>query len=129
MKINVYTILVLSSFSLSCSLSSQSNDYKLVWSDEFSGQNLNDNFWNVETGSDGWGNNELQNYTESDNLEIKDGNLFIYAKKDLDGNYTSGRIETKNKKYFTYGKVEARIKLPYGKGIWPAFWMMGKEHC
>lgn len=104
--------------------------WNLVWSDEFNGTSLNGSNWTAETGtgSGGWGNNELQYYTNrSQNLQVTGGNLVITARKEAYGgmNYTSARIKTQGLKTFTYGKVEARIKLPSGQGLWPAFWMLG----
>lgn len=102
--------------------------YTLVWSDEFDGQTLDDTKWNIETGAGGWGNNEKQCYTgRSENLRVSDGNLEIQARKESysSASYTSARITTKNKASFTFGKMEARIKLPSGGGTWPAFWMLG----
>ncbi|OZB98815.1 RICIN domain-containing protein [Paenibacillus sp. XY044] len=107
-------------------------NWKLVWSDEFDGTSLNRSNWTPEigTGSGGWGNNELQYYTDrSQNLQVTGGNLVITARKESYGgmNYTSARIKTQNLKTFTYGKIEARIKLPSGQGLWPAFWMLGSN--
>nr|WP_145157358.1 RICIN domain-containing protein [Paenibacillus terrae] len=107
-------------------------NWKLVWSDEFDGTALNRSNWTPEigTGSGGWGNNELQYYTDrSQNLQVTGGNLVITARKESYGgmNYTSARIKTQNQKSFTYGKIEARIKLPSGQGLWPAFWMLGSN--
>ncbi len=102
--------------------------YTLVWSEEFDGQTLDETKWNIETGAGGWGNNEKQCYTgRTENLRLADGNLEIQALKENYGssNYTSARITTKNKASFTFGKMEARIKLPSGGGTWPAFWMLG----
>ncbi len=102
---------------------------KLVWSDEFDGNSVNMDNWTFETGAHGWGNNEWQNYTNGDNAEVKDGMLIITAKLVGDGqkagDYTSTRLISKGKKEFTYGRMEARMKLPGGKGTWPAFWMLG----
>lgn len=104
-------------------------DPNLVWSEEFDYTGLPDaSIWNMETGGGGWGNNELQNYTDrEDNASVNDGYLTITAKEESYGgrDYTSARITTQNKFDFQYGKIEARIKLPYGQGIWPAFWMLG----
>ncbi|MBU5672354.1 RICIN domain-containing protein [Paenibacillus brevis] len=104
--------------------------WNLVWSDEFNGTSLNTSNWVAETGtgSGGWGNNELQYYTNrSQNLQVTGGNLVITALKENYGGmqYTSARIKTQGLKSFTYGKIEARIKLPSGQGLWPAFWMLG----
>lgn len=100
----------------------------LVWSDEFDGTSLNLQKWSHQTGGDGWGNSELQNY-RPENATVSDGLLKITAKRETLGNnaYTSSRIRTINKADFTYGRMEARLKLPYGQGIWPAFWMMPTE--
>ncbi len=100
--------------------------YKLVWSDEFNGTSIDTSVWNFDTGNNGWGNNELENYQPS-NASIANGNLVITAKKEVAGsaNYTSSRMKTEGKKSFTYGRIEARIKMPAGQGLWPAFWMLG----
>ncbi len=107
-------------------------NWNLVWSDEFNGNALNSANWSAEigTGQNGWGNNELQYYTNRpENVRVADGNLVITARKESYGgmNYTSARIKTQNLKSFTYGKIEARIKLPSGQGLWPAFWMLGSN--
>lgn len=103
--------------------------YRLVWSEEFKGEVLHSDRWNIETGGDGWGNRELQFYTENGNLSLENDCLVITAKKNKSGphRYTSARINTRNKFAVQYGKIEARIKLPYGKGLWPAFWMLGSS--
>lgn len=104
------------------------DNYELVWSDEFNGNSLDTNTWNYEigTGSWGWGNNEQQYYTDR-NIRVSNGTMKITAKREDYGRmkYTSSRITTKNKKNFKYGKIEARIKMPKFKGVWPAFWMLG----
>jgi beta-glucanase (GH16 family) len=103
-------------------------EYQLVWSDEFDGTILDESVWGYNTGGAGWGNRELQYYTtRPENVRLENGMLLIEARKEKYNNneYTSGRLLTKNKKTFTYGKIEARIKFPGGKGTWPAFWMMG----
>lgn len=106
-----------------------SQGYKLVWSDEFNGTSLDQSKWSNETGNNnGYGNSELEYYTaRPQNCSVANGVLTITAlKQSYNGfNYTSARINTQNKFSFKYGKIEARIKLPYGKGVWPAFWMMG----
>lgn len=98
------------------------------WSEEFDGDQLDTDTWSYEFGSHGWGNNELQMYTSSpNNLEVSNGTLKISARQENVGsaNYSSARIRTLGKMEFLYGKIEARIKVPIGQGIWPAFWMMG----
>ena len=106
--------------------------YTLVWDDEFSGNQLNTGYWTPETGngSSGWGNNELEYYTDSKkNLFVSDGNLVIEARKESYGgfNYTSSRIKTQGKKSFQYGRIDIRAKLPKGQGVWPALWMLGSN--
>ena len=102
----------------------------LIWQDEFSGSELNENDWNYEigTGANGWGNNELQ-YYRRDNTEVAQGYLFITAKQETFGgrNYTSSRLTTQNKFDFQYGRVDIRAALPKGQGIWPALWMLGAD--
>lgn len=101
--------------------------YQLVWSDEFDSSAIDTNHWNFETGGDGWGNNEQEYYTAGKNVSFEGGNLVITAKKEAVGKngYTSSRITTQGKKEFTFGRIEARMKLPVGQGLWPAFWMLG----
>lgn len=102
--------------------------YSVLWNDEFDGSKLNEKIWNYEPHNPGWTNNELQEYTTStDNVYLKDGNLVIKAlKTEQSGSdyYTSGKITTKNKKDFMYGKVVVSAKVPKGQGLWPAIWMM-----
>jgi beta-glucanase (GH16 family) len=103
-----------------------------LWNDEFDGTEIDSSKWSFEigTGTNGWGNNELQYYTDRrENAYVKDGMLHIRAQKEpFNGSdYTSARLVSKNKFSFTYGTVEARIALPVGKGIWPAFWMLGDD--
>ena len=100
------------------------------WNDEF--DTIDTTKWTFEigTGASGWGNNERQYYTgRSENAYVQDGILHIRAnKEDYEGaKYTSARMITKGKFSFTYGTVEARIALPMGKGIWPAFWTLGEN--
>lgn len=103
--------------------------WKLKWSDEFddAGLPLTKN-WSYDVGGKGWGNNELQYYTEADsaNAKVKKGNLLLTAlKADQENNhYTSARLVTKNKFDFKYGRVEVRAMLPKGKGLWPAIWAL-----
>ena len=106
---------------------------ELVMEDEFDTDGaLNSTIWgyDIGTGSNGWGNNELQYYTNrTENITVQNGVLIISVKKEsFEGSsYTSARILTKGKFEQTYGRVEARIRLPYGQGIWPAFWMLGAD--
>jgi beta-glucanase (GH16 family) len=101
----------------------------LVWEDDFNTDGtLDASKWayNIGTGDNGWGNNELQFY-RSENVKVQDGMLHITAKKEnfQGAGYTSGRILTKGLYEQKFGRIEARIKLPFGKGYWPAFWMLG----
>ena len=103
-------------------------DYKLVWEDDFNGNELNHEDWNIELHDPGWVNQEWQEYVDSDeNIYVKDGNLIIQAIKTTKNGkdyYTSGRVNTQNKHDYKYGRFEARAKIPSGKGFLPAFWMM-----
>ena len=104
--------------------------WKLVWADEFNYTGLPDSTkWSFEVGGQGWGNNELQYYTDADtnNAVVKNGYLSITARREVKGKnqYTSARLITKGKKVFKYGKIEVRAKLPEGVGTWPAIWMLG----
>jgi beta-glucanase (GH16 family) len=102
----------------------------LVWQDEFNGNALDPSDWTFEigTGSNGWGNNELE-YYRAENTSFKDGNLIITAKNDgFSGSaYTSSRIVTKDKMTFKFGRVDIRAILPQGQGIWPALWTLGNN--
>jgi beta-glucanase (GH16 family) len=98
-----------------------------VWSDEFEGTALDPAKWKVEQGG-AWSNAELQFYTaRPENVRLEGGQLVLEARReDFGGNdYTSGRISTVGKASFTYGRMEARMKVPPGQGLWPAFWMLG----
>jgi beta-glucanase (GH16 family) len=102
----------------------------LVWSDEFDGTSLDTTNWSYDIGDGcpslcGWGNNELQ-YYRSQNVEVSGGNLIITARQQSYGgrSFTSGKIHTRDKHSFLYGRIEMRAKLPTGGGMWPAFWMM-----
>ncbi len=119
--------------------------WTLVWSDEFNGPNgsaVDSSKWISETGGNGWGNNELEYYTNrTANAYQQDGNLVIkvlqekytgpgkqFASKEaITRDYTSARLKTQMKFSQTYGRFEARIKIPQGQGIWPAFWMLGDD--
>jgi len=103
-------------------------NYQLVWADEFNGTAIDATKWSHQTGNGGWGNNELQNYTNSSlNSYVTNGKLHIKANEPFQGQYTSARMRTINKGDWRYGKIEALIKLPEGQGIWPAFWMMPSQ--
>ncbi len=118
-----------------------SREWELLWSDEFeaeAGAPINPEYWTCEIGGHGWGNNELEYYTDRVENAAHDGagSLVISAREEtLDGaschygecRYTSARCITQDKVEFTYGRVEARIDIPNGQGIWPAFWMLGAD--
>ncbi|MEM7102719.1 MAG: glycoside hydrolase family 16 protein [Bacteroidota bacterium] len=106
----------------------------LVFEDEFNDASgaLNDATWNYDigTGTNGWGNNELQYYTDrTENVKIEDGMLHITARQEsfMGAGYTSARITTKGKFEQQYGRFEARMQLPWGQGLWPAFWLLGNN--
>jgi beta-glucanase (GH16 family) len=123
--------LAISSLTLLCVQSSA----QLVWSDEFDSGTAPDNsVWNYDTGSGGWGNNELQTYTNDPaNVRIEGGNLVITAVETVStrgrrttSSYTSARINTQSKLTVLYGTIEARIMVPdLANGLWPAFWTLG----
>lgn len=109
-------------------------DWSLVWADEFdSGTRPDPAKWVYDLGGGGWGNRELQTYTDrTNNIRIEAGSLVIEARAEqftgTDGrtrDYTSARLKTKGKAAWTYGRIEARIQVPRGPGIWPAFWTLG----
>lgn len=121
--------------------SAGSGSWGLVWSDEFNqnaGTSPNSNYWqyDIGNGSSGWGNNEIQYYTNStSNVAIEnvdgavDGKALRITAKRENGQITSARIKSLDKQYVKYGRVEARIKTSNGMqpGVWPAFWMMGND--
>src|SRR5882672_488182 len=141
--VGVLFLVLLGSFMLSCPRAYASNPavWSLVWRDEFdgpSGSTVDATKWsfNIGTGCPdncNWGNNELETYTSRTvNAHLEGGLLVIKALKETftgpDGqtrNFTSARLLTKNKFTQAYGRFEARLKLPYGQGLWPAFWMLG----
>ncbi len=115
---------------------SSNKKYTLVWHDEFDGPNgsrPDPKKWTYDLGGGGWGNQELESYTNSaENAHIENGNLVITARKEnFEGSdhiareFTSARLKTQGLFSQTYGRFEARIKIPSGQGMWPAFWMLG----
>lgn len=113
------------------------DEYMLVWEDQFEDANLDTRNWSYQLGTgsqyglNGWGNNELQYYTDrKENVFLENGFLVIEARKEAyEGmEYTSGRIRTSGKKDYTYGKFEMRAKLPETQGIWPAFWLLPTDN-
>lgn len=104
--------------------------YSLVWKDDFDGPALDQAAWSFENGDGcpnicGWGNNELE-YYRPENLFFQDGKMIIEARAEAFGgkNYTSSKIVSRGKKTFKFGRIDIRAKLPRGKGIWPALWLM-----
>jgi len=114
-------------------------DGNLDWEDDFDGEEVNEDYWTYEVGNGhkqgipGWGNNELQYYTEGENAHVEDSNLVITVKEEKrsdqygEYDYTSTRMITQDKVNMKYGRVEIRAKLPEGQGLWPAFWMLGSD--
>lgn len=112
------------------------DEWRLTWSDEFDGvvgQSVDPAKWtfDIGRGGNGWGNNEMQYYTDrASNVSLDgDGNLVLTARYEAfnGANFTSARIKTQGLFSQQYGRIEARIKTPYGAGIWPAFWMLGND--
>jgi beta-glucanase (GH16 family) len=104
--------------------------WTLIWQDEFDGETIDPSRWEMEIGGHGWGNSEWQFYTDRpENARIEAGHLVIEARKEefVRRSYTSARMKTQGLFAFTYGRAEARMKLPQGQGIWPAFWMLGEN--
>ncbi|MEO9589997.1 glycoside hydrolase family 16 protein [Rhodopirellula bahusiensis] len=104
---------------------------RLVWQDDFSGDSLDYSKWEVEVNAFGGGNHELQIYTDRpENVRVEDGCLVLEARRDnaaISGTsreYSSGRVRTKHRGDWKYGRIEVRAKLPQGQGIWPAIWML-----
>jgi beta-glucanase (GH16 family) len=120
------------------SLQDDKSAWRLVWSDEFNGPDASrpdPAKWKFEVGGNGWGNHELEYYTNRpENSFIRDGNLVIQAAKEnftgphhVTRDYTSARITTQGLFEQAYGRFEARIKIPRGRGLWPAFWLLGND--
>ena len=107
-----------------------SQGWNLAWSDEFNGSTINPKNWTYDTGGTGWGNGELEYYTNRpENARVEKGMLIIEARSEQYSglSYTSARLKSQNLQEFQYGRIEARMKLPSGQGIWPAFWMLGND--
>lgn len=109
----------------------QLEGYNLLWSDEFDGDTLNEEIWNREERAPGWTNNELQEYTDSDdNIYVEDGHLVLRAICDDRAGYsyyTSGKVNSQHNEPFMYGKVVVSARVPEGQGLWPAIWMMPED--
>jgi beta-glucanase (GH16 family) len=104
--------------------------WTLVWQDEFEDDAINTENWTFDIGGWGWGNGEAQYYTDrQENARVEDGMLVIEARQEKfeDSYYTSARLKTQGLQNFQYGRIEARLKVPSGKGLWPAFWMLGSD--
>lgn len=101
---------------------------KLAWHDEFDGDTIDRSSWTFDAGSGGWGNGEAEYYTSRpENARVEHGMLVIEARQEkYEGSYyTSARLKTQGLRSFRYGRIEARLKVPAGAGLWPAFWMLG----
>lgn len=104
--------------------------WELVWSDEFDGDTINPSNWTYDIGGWGWGNGEAQYYTDRpENARVENGLLVIEARQEKfdEKYYTSARLITQGLQSFQYGRIEARIKVPPGAGLWPAFWLLGSN--
>jgi beta-glucanase (GH16 family) len=104
--------------------------WKLTWHDEFDGTEIDRANWTYDLGGGGWGNGEMQYYTDrTQNARLENGYLVIEAHQEKYGGsyYTSARLKSQGLQEFQYGRLEARLKVPAGKGLWPAFWMLGSN--
>jgi beta-glucanase (GH16 family) len=114
----------------SSSSDAPAGDWKLVWSDEFNGSSVDKTKWAFDTGSDFGTQQQDYDTSRPDNVTLTDGNLVITARSEAyqGSSFTSGRIESSASFTRTYGRFEARIQLPQGQGIWPAFWLLGANY-
>ncbi|MCK5940442.1 MAG: glycoside hydrolase family 16 protein [Planctomycetes bacterium] len=127
----ITTLLGISGLAWVSSSPAEPIDWQLVWSDEFDGKQLDYGKWGVAYDALGGGNQELQFYTDRPkNVRVEGGHLVLeahaekYSGMGTPRDYTSGRVRTKHRGDWTYGRVEVRAKLPEGRGIWPAIWML-----
>ncbi len=127
-------VFVITALILVHSASAQEGNWRLVWQDDFNGNQLDFNQWEIEINAFGGGNQELQIYTDrKENVRVEGGNLILEAHRGRTGisgterDYSSGRIRSKRRGDWTYCRVEIRAQLPPGQGIWPAFWMLPTE--
>jgi beta-glucanase (GH16 family) len=135
----VVVILLLAVLGSACSSLSLTNQptpiavpdgWNLIWHDEFDGKAIDSQNWTYDLGAGGWGNGEAQYYTSRpENARLENGMLVIEARQEKyeDSYYTSARLKTQGLQNFQYGRIEARLKVPSGKGLWPAFWMLGSS--
>lgn len=133
----IFVALLLIGFGVSCSpvtFGSKSTPivapegWNLIWHDEFDGSKIDTANWTYDLGAGGWGNGEAQYYTSRpENARLENGMLIIEARQEkFEGAYyTSARLKTQGLQNFQYGRIEGRLKVPAGKGLWPAFWMLG----
>ncbi|WP_020403147.1 glycoside hydrolase family 16 protein [Gracilimonas tropica] len=138
-RVSLFPFAVIAFIITGCESNEPEETYtEIVWQDEFDADgSVNSENWTFDIGTGeeifgqpGWGNNELQYYTDRpENVEIRDGMLEITARNESfqNSNYTSARILTRDLFQTTYGRFEARIQLPWGQGIWPAFWLLGDD--
>jgi beta-glucanase (GH16 family) len=134
-------VLILFSFGVSCSSFQATvsptpvvvpEGWRLAWQDEFDGKEIDTKNWTYDLGGGGWGNGESQVYTNRpENARLENGLLVIEARKEPNDKggfeFTSARLKTQGLQTFQYGRIEARIKVPAGAGLWPAFWMLGSN--
>ena len=126
--------LALVSLAAAAPLPAADGDWQLVWEDGFDGPSLDWSKWEIEVNAFGGGNHELQLYTDrSENVRIEDGRLVLEARRDDAGvagtvrEFSSGRVRSKRRGDWTYGRFEVRAKLPKGRGLWPAIWMLPSD--
>ena len=129
---SIFLSLLLSGLPLTMSAA----EWQLVWADEFNGKSLDYSKWGIEVNAFGGGNNEMQIYTDRpENVRVQNGQLIIEARKDgyaeagTKREYSSGRIRSKHRGEWRYGRIDVRAKLPVGKGIWPAIWMLPTDNA
>jgi beta-glucanase (GH16 family) len=135
MRTRLLSLSLIIYFAFALQVSAQAQNWQLVWADEFDGSSIDPSNWTYDIGGGGWGNRELEYYTsEPANSFIYhdasgNGYLVIQALQQQSRNrkYTSARLKTQGLRNWTYGRVEARIKVPNGQGVWPAFWMLGAD--
>lgn len=104
--------------------------WNLIWHDEFDGSSIDPANWSFDIGGGGWGNGEAENYTaRPENARLENGMLVIESRQEkYEGSYyTSARLKTQGLQNFQYGRIEGRLKVPSGAGLWPAFWMLGSD--